>query len=76
MFLSSLIDDQRILRREYGGLFGIRLRPADLQKIETFRLDREEIGKVALLKDLGADEKIAEIDRELLNYYGGKADNL
>lgn len=74
----NLVPDyfQAQRRREYGGLFGIRLRPKDLQKIETYRLDREEIGRVALLKDLGADEKIAEIDRELLNYYGEKARKL
>ena len=57
-------------RKEYGGLYGIKLQPEDLQKIEKYRLDREEIEKVALLKDIGVGEKIAEIDRELLNYYG------
>lgn len=57
-------------RKEYGGLYGIKLQLEDLQKIEKYRLDREEIEKVALLKDIGVDEKIAEIDRELLNYYG------
>lgn len=56
-------------RREYGGLYGIRLRPEELDKIESHRLDREEIEKVALLKDIGADEKIAEIDKELLDKY-------
>lgn len=39
--------------------------------LETYHLDEEEIEKVALLEDIGANEKIAEIDRELLNYYGG-----
>lgn len=29
-----------------------------------------EIEKVALLKNIGAHEKIAEIDKELLGYYG------
>lgn len=56
-------------REEYGGLYGIRLQPGDIQKIERFRQDREEIGKIALLKDISAEERIAEIDRELLNYY-------
>ena len=32
-------------------------------------MDREEIEKVALLKDIGAEEKMAEIDRELLHYF-------
>lgn len=58
-------------RREYGGLYGIRLQPEDLQKIEAYHLDEEEIEKVALLKNIGANEKIAEIDRELLNHYRG-----
>lgn len=57
-------------RKEYGGLYGIKLQPADLEKIEKCRLDKDEIGKIALLKEIAEDEKIAEIDRELLNYYG------
>lgn len=56
-------------REEYGGLYGIKLPPEDLQKIENYRQDREEIGKVAFLRDISAGERIAEIDRELLNYY-------
>lgn len=68
----NLVPDyfQARRRREYGGLYGIQLRPEDLPQIEKYRLDRDEIGKVALLKDLGADERIAEIDRKLLSYYG------
>lgn len=58
-------------RVEYGGLYGIKLQPKDLQKIEQYRLDREEIERVALLKDIDVNERIAEIDRELLNYYQG-----
>ena len=61
-------------RREYTGLYGIKLLPEDLPGIEQNRLDREEIERIALLKDIGADERIAEIDRELLNFYGGKTD--
>ena len=56
-------------REEYGGLYGIKLQPEDLQIIEKYRLDREEIERVALLKDIDVKERIAEIDRELLNYY-------
>lgn len=63
-------------RREYGGLYGIKLQSGDLDKIERYRLDREEIEKVALLRDIGADEKIAEIDRELLSYYGGEGNGI
>lgn len=64
-------------RKEYGGLYGMRLQPADLEKIEACRLDKEEIGKIACLKQIAEEEKIAEIDRELLKYYGGsvKAEN-
>ena len=57
-------------RVEYGGLYGIKLQPDDLQKIEKYRSDREEIEQLALLKDIPAHEKIAEIDRALLNFYG------
>lgn len=56
-------------RKEYGGLYGIKLPSEDMEKIEKYRLDREEIEKVALLNDIGAEEKMAEIDRELLHYY-------
>lgn len=56
-------------RKEYGGLFGIRLQPDDLQKIEKYRQDREEIGKLTLLKCLDKNERIAEIDRTLLQFY-------
>lgn len=59
-------------RKEYGCLYGIALKQEDLSKIEQFRLDREEIGKVALLKNISKDERIAEIDKALLNYYGGQ----
>ena len=58
-------------REEYGGLYGIKLQPEDLQKIEKYRLDREEIERVALLSDIDVNERIAGIDRELLNYYQG-----
>lgn len=56
-------------REEYGCLYGIALKKEDLSAIEQFRLDREEIGKIALLKDIPDNEKIAEIDHALLNYY-------
>ena len=56
-------------RKEYGGLYGIRLQPEDMENIEEYRMDREEIEKVALLKDIRAEEKMAEIDRELLHYF-------
>ena len=56
-------------REEYGGLYGVRLQPEDLQRVEQYRQDREEIEKTALLKDISADERFAEIDRVLLNYY-------
>lgn len=58
-------------RVEYGGLYGIKVQMADLPQIEKYRSDREDIERIALLKDIRADEKIAEIDRALLNYYRG-----
>lgn len=56
-------------RKEYGGLYGISLQEEDLRRIEQYRQDREEIEKVALLRDIGDDEKIAGIDRALLRYF-------
>lgn len=56
-------------RKEYGGLYGICLRREDLLRIEQYRQDREEIGKVALLGEIGDDEKIAGIDRALLDCF-------
>ncbi len=56
-------------REEYGGLYGIRLQLGDLQRIEQYRQDREEIEKTALLNDISVDERIAGIDRALLKYY-------
>lgn len=56
-------------RTEYGGLYGIKLIPEDLDKMERFRQDREEIERIALLKDINAEDKIAEIDKELLKTY-------
>ena len=37
--------------------------------MERFRQDREEIERIALLKDINAEDKIAEIDKELLKTY-------
>lgn len=35
-------------REEYGGLYGVKLRADELQVIEKYRIDREEIEKIAL----------------------------
>ncbi len=59
-------------REEYGGLYGIRLPAKALQEIRENRPDRDEIGKVALLQDIGAHERIAEIDRGLLECMEGR----
>lgn len=59
-------------RKEYGGLYGIQLQADDLQNIEKYRLDRDEIGKIAFFKDIDQKDKISEIDRELLKYYDRK----
>lgn len=47
------------------------LKQEEFAKMEKSRLDREEIGKIALLKDISEEEKICEIDHALLNYYKG-----
>lgn len=68
----NLVPDyfSREYRREYGGLYGLKLKKDELQTIERNRQDREEIPKIALLKDIGVGERIAEIDRALLDFYG------
>lgn len=63
-------------RKEYGCLYGITLKQEDLSKMEQFRLDREEIGKIALLKNIPKDERIAEIDHALLHYYEGQPNGI
>ncbi|MDE6853346.1 MAG: NUDIX domain-containing protein [Lachnospiraceae bacterium] len=60
-------------RKEYGGLYGIQIQTDDLKYIEKYRLDRDEIGKIAFLKDIDKNDRIAEIDRELLKYYPSHA---
>lgn len=52
-------------REEYGGLYGICLEGGT----KRLKIDTEEIGGVALLKNIPRNEKIAEIDYALLNYY-------
>ena len=54
---------------EYGGLYGITLPKDYLQKIEEFRNDKEEIGKIAFYSDIKDKEEIAVIDEKLLEYW-------
>lgn len=54
---------------EYGGLYGVTLPPEYLSIIEARRQDKEEIGKIALLRSVSPGEKIAAIDEKLLDYW-------
>lgn len=54
---------------EYGGLYGVTLPIEYLQTIETQRIDRDEIKKVALLSKIAGNERVSMIDKELLNYW-------
>ncbi len=40
-----------------------------LVKIEKLRIDREEIEKIALLREISSSEEIRELDRKLTEFY-------
>lgn len=54
---------------EYGALYGVTLSEEYLERIETRREDRDEIQTVSLLSSIRENEKIAPIDRKLLDYW-------
>ena len=58
-----------VLREEYGAIYGITLDKEYLDKIEKLRIDREEIEKINLIKDIPSNEEIRELDRKLTEYY-------
>lgn len=60
-----------VYRKEYGGLYGIQLPENKINDIDKFRLDIEEIERVSLLSEIDQDEKIDEINKALLDFYGG-----
>lgn len=57
------------VREEYGAIFGISLGEEYLAQIENLRTDREEIEKIALLRDIPSGEEIRELDRKLTEFY-------
>ena len=58
-----------MVREEYGAIFGISLGEEYLDIIEKSRIDREEIEKIALLKEIAANEEIRELDRKLTEFF-------
>lgn len=55
---------------EYGGLYGITLPREALKIIEKYRMDREEVEKLAFYSEVKKkEEPIALIDEELLKYW-------
>ena len=57
------------VREEYGAIFGVSLSEEYLAQIEKSRIDREEIEKIALLREISSDEEIRELDRKLIEFY-------
>ena len=57
------------VHEEYGAIFGVSLPEESLELIEKQRIDREEIEKIALLKEISSEEEIRALDRKLLEYY-------
>lgn len=59
-----------MVREEYGAIYGITLGKEFLAQIEENRIDREEIEKIALLKEIPSNEEVRELDRKLTEFYG------
>jgi 8-oxo-dGTP diphosphatase len=57
------------VREEYGAIFGVSLPEEALELIEKQRIDREEIEKIALLKEISSEEEIRALDRKLLEFW-------
>ena len=57
------------VREEYGAIFGVSLDEKYLDQIEKLRIDREEIEKIALLREIPSKEEIRELDRKLTEFY-------
>ena len=54
---------------EYGALYGITLPAEMMDKIEKYRIDREEVEKLAFYSQIEEKESIAAIDEALLKYW-------
>jgi 8-oxo-dGTP diphosphatase len=57
------------VRKEYGAIYGVDLPGEYLELIEEKRIDREEIEKIALLKEIPVEEEIRALDRKLIEFY-------
>lgn len=62
------------VREEYGAIYGVSLDKEYLGLIEKKRIDREEIEKIALLKEIPSSEEIRELDRKLTEFYKNSPD--
>ena len=59
----------KVVREEYGAVYGVSLPGECLEQIGSSRTDREEIEKLALLSKIPSDEEISELDRKLTELY-------
>ena len=59
----------KVVREEYGAVYGVSLPGECLEQIGSSRTDREEIEKFALLSKIPSDEEISELDRKLTELY-------
>jgi 8-oxo-dGTP diphosphatase len=59
----------KVVREEYGAVYGVSLPGECFEKIEKSRTDREEIEKIALLSKIPSDDEISELDRKLTEFY-------
>ena len=57
------------VREEYGAIYGVSLPEGYLEIIEEKRIDREEIEKIAMLKDISPNDEIRALDRKLTEFY-------
>ena len=57
------------VREEYGAIFGITLEKDCIPQIEASRIDRDEIERIALMREIPSDEEIRELDRKLTEFY-------
>lgn len=54
---------------EYGGLYGVTLSEDELDEIEKYRTDKEEVEKLSFYSKIKGKETIAAIDEKLLEYW-------
>ncbi|MBQ9141959.1 MAG: NUDIX domain-containing protein [Lachnospiraceae bacterium] len=56
-------------REEYGGLYGVTISTEQFAEAQKYRIDKEEIEKVAFYSKIGNTEKIVAIDEKLLEFW-------